>query len=103
MFDLNANTMVLMLNVFVFLLFGVDKLWAKKKKMRIPEAVLLTLSLFFGGVGAMFGMLVFNHKTSKIKFRVLVPVFAVINYYMFRNGFGLLRYVLSIILQFIPE
>ena len=37
----------------------------------------------FGGIGAMFGMVVFNHKTSKIKFRILIPIIAILNYLLF--------------------
>ena len=32
-----------------------------------------------GGIGAMFGMVLFNHKTSKTKFRLLVPLYAVLS------------------------
>ena len=32
------------------------------------------VSFAFGGFGAVFGMVLFNHKTSKLKFRIFVPL-----------------------------
>lgn len=66
-------------NIFVMLVFGVDKLLAKMKKWRISEQVLLLLTFLFGGMGALFGMVLFNHKTRKGKFRFGVPVIVVLN------------------------
>ena len=51
----------------------------KKGSRRIQESVLLGLAVIFGGVGAMFGMVAFNHKTSKPLFRFVVPVAVVVN------------------------
>jgi uncharacterized membrane protein YsdA (DUF1294 family) len=48
-----------------FLLFGYDKFQAKRNGWRIPERVLLGLTLFGGGIGGLAGMLVFRHKTRK--------------------------------------
>ena len=70
---------VLLWNFLVFIVYGMDKLKAVKKLTRLPEWMLLFFALLFGGIGAMFGMVVFNHKTSKIKFRILVPLCAVLN------------------------
>lgn len=53
------------LNFVNFLLFGYDKFQAKREGWRIPEKVLLGLSLFGGGLGGLAGMLVFRHKTRK--------------------------------------
>ena len=66
-------------NVFVMLVFGVDKLLAKMKKWRVSEQTLILLAFLFGGFGALFGMVLFNHKTSKTKFRFGVPVIVVLN------------------------
>ena len=60
------------------LTYGIDKIKAKRGTRRISEASLLLIAFLFGGLGAMFGMILFNHKTSKIKFRVLVPLAVVI-------------------------
>ena len=53
------------LNFLNFLLFGYDKFQAKRGGWRIPEKVLLGLTLFGGGLGGLAGMLVFRHKTRK--------------------------------------
>ncbi|MBO5066573.1 MAG: DUF1294 domain-containing protein [Clostridia bacterium] len=66
-------------NIFVMLVFGMDKLLARMKKWRISEQVLLLLAFLFGGIGALFGMVLFNHKTRKTKFRFGVPVIVVFN------------------------
>ena len=63
-------------NVVALLIFGVDKLQSKKRGWRIPESRLLLIA-FFGPFGAYAGMLLFRHKTRKIKF-LLVPIFLLI-------------------------
>lgn len=71
------NTLYIVLliwNTAVMLTYATDKLLARKKKRRIKEATLILISFLFGGAGAIFGMVVFNHKTSKMKFRLLVPL-----------------------------
>ncbi len=74
--------MVILWNMLVFFLYGIDKLKAKNKLIRIPEGILIIFAFLFGGIGAMFGMVVFNHKTSKMKFRILVPLSVVLNVIM---------------------
>ena len=71
--------LIIIWNTLVFILYGLDKIKAKNKMLRIPESILLLFSFLFGGIGAMFGMVIFNHKTSKMKFRVLVPISVVLN------------------------
>ena len=56
------------------LIYGFDKSRAIRGGRRIREATLILCAFIFGGAGAMFGMVLFNHKTSKTKFRVLVPL-----------------------------
>ena len=51
-------------NVFTFLLYGLDKLKAQRGKWRIPERTLLLFTWLLGGVGAFAGMRVFRHKTK---------------------------------------
>ena len=55
-------------NILLFILMGLDKSFAVKKKRRISEKTLLTISLFSGSLGGIIGMLVFRHKTKKNKF-----------------------------------
>ena len=51
-----------------FLLYGIDKLKAKQGAYRISERVLLIFSFFGGAIGALFGMLLFRHKTRHFYF-----------------------------------
>lgn len=75
--EMNVNTyltVLLIWNIIVMLTYGTDKIKAKRGSRRISEASLLLITFIFGGLGAMFGMVLFNHKTSKLKFRILVPI-----------------------------
>ncbi len=68
---------ILLTELAVFIIYGVDKLKAKKGSFRIPEATLIIAALF-GPVGAFLGMHIWHHKTRKPKFFITVPVFLVI-------------------------
>ena len=70
------------LNFINFLLFGYDKFQAKQGGWRIPERVLLGLTLFGGGIGALAGMLVFRHKTRKNIFWVAAFLGIVLSIYL---------------------
>ena len=69
---------LLVWNIVVMLLYGTDKILAKAHRRRISEFSLLLSAFLLGGAGAMFGMVFFNHKTSKLKFRIFVPVAAIV-------------------------
>lgn len=66
-------------NIIVTLLYGMDKGRARKKVWRISEGSLIISAFLFASVGAMLGMILFNHKTSKMKFRLLIPLAFVVN------------------------
>ncbi len=59
-----AALCLLGVNLLTFLNYGLDKLLAVKRRRRIPEATLLTLSFLAGSVGAMLSMALFHHKTD---------------------------------------
>ena len=88
---MNIYIPLLLWNILTMLVYGTDKLFARKGMRRISEKTLLSLAFLMSGVGAIFGMVVFNHKTSKIRFRFLVPVFVVVNVLAL---FGVIEYVL---------
>lgn len=73
-----VTIIVLIINIVAFAAFGIDKLKAKKKQWRIPEAVLLLLAFLGGSVGSLAGMYLFHHKTKHKKFTILVPVFLIL-------------------------
>lgn len=75
---LPVGVLLLLWNVAVFLLYGLDKRKAKKGAWRIPEATLLTTAALFGGLGALLGMQVLRHKTKHTRFRILVPLFLLV-------------------------
>lgn len=62
------------INVVTFFMYGIDKVKAKKSKMRIRETALLGLALLGGSIGAWFGMKIWHHKTLHKKFRFGVPL-----------------------------
>jgi uncharacterized membrane protein YsdA (DUF1294 family) len=68
--------LIAIINSFALMVFGIDKLKSKKGGWRVPESRLLLIA-FFGPFGAYAGMLLFRHKTRKIKF-LLVPIFLLI-------------------------
>lgn len=64
---------LLAINVLTFVVYGVDKLKAKKHRRRISEATLLWMAALGGAMGAMLGMRMWHHKTLHLKFRYGVP------------------------------
>ena len=66
-------TILLVVNFVSLVFFGLDKLWAMRGGVRIPESKLLLLA-FLGPFGAYLSMLLFRHKTRKPRF-LLVPLF----------------------------
>jgi uncharacterized membrane protein YsdA (DUF1294 family) len=65
------------LNSSAFFLFAHDKRKAKGNAWRTPENLLLLVAAT-GPFGAYGSMLIFRHKTRKLKF-YLVPVFLIIH------------------------
>lgn len=66
-------------NIIVCLVYGIDKLKAKHDHWRVPEKVLILMALFLGGLGAEFGMLLFHHKTKHKLFTIGVPICIILN------------------------
>jgi uncharacterized membrane protein YsdA (DUF1294 family) len=66
-------------NAITFLLFGVDKLQARRGGRRIRERTLLTWLFLSGVAGAWFAMSLFRHKTVKAPFRRFAILWTVLN------------------------
>lgn len=64
-----------MMSVITFALFAWDKHLAYVQNTRVPEMVLLLLSLLGGAFGGLCAMILFHHKTLHKKFTICVPVF----------------------------
>ena len=64
---------LLFINIITFMMYGIDKLKAKKGKWRISEATLLMMAIVGGSIGAWAGMRIWHHKTMHKKFQYGIP------------------------------
>ena len=71
---------LIFINVFTFLIFGIDKYRAIKNMYRIKEKTLFGLSLIGGSIGAYIGMKTFRHKTLKNSFKYGIPFLIIIDF-----------------------
>jgi uncharacterized membrane protein YsdA (DUF1294 family) len=69
---------ILVLNLIGYALMGIDKLRAKKRGFRIPEATLFVVAIIGGSIGTILGMIVFKHKTRKWYFTYGLPVILIL-------------------------
>ena len=76
-------SIIFIMNLISFTIFYIDKRKAIKGKNRISENSLL--------LSAFLSMQIFRHKTTKLKFRILVPLFFVMKvlilYYLYKYMF----------------
>ena len=81
---------ILGINAITFIIYGIDKLKAKKGKWRILESTLLLLAIIGGSIGAWFGIKVWHHKTLHKKFKYGIPLIVIthiaITVYIFREN-----------------
>lgn len=62
---------VLALSAITFIVYAIDKILAKNDAWRVPEKVLLGLSLLGGAIGGLIAMLLVRHKTKHWYFYAL--------------------------------
>ena len=55
-------------NLWTFILFGLDKIRAEEGTWRVSEGTLLAWAFFGGSIGAYAGRALFRHKTRKQPF-----------------------------------
>ena len=72
-------SIIVIWNLIVFVLYGLDKYNSKGEGRRISERTLLITAFLFGGLGAFSGMHLFHHKTKHTKFIILIPVSIFVN------------------------
>ena len=66
----------LAINIVLFVVMGVDKYRAIRRRWRIPETTLFILALVGGACGGTVGMYSFRHKTKHWYFAVFFPLLA---------------------------
>ena len=69
---------LILVNIVTFIVYGIDKLKARKSLWRIREVALLMLAVLGGSIGAWLGMKVWHHKTLHKKFRYGIPAIIII-------------------------
>ena len=69
---------LLLVNLWAFVLMGIDKRRARKDLRRIKERTLFLPVLLGCGVGGILGMKVFHHKTKHWYFRFGFPVILIL-------------------------
>jgi len=75
----NYLTLLVIWNVIVFIMYGIDKWCAVNDKWRISEKTLIGSAFLMGAVGAILGMKTFRHKTKKKMFQALIGIAFMIN------------------------
>lgn len=69
----------LLVNVLTLVIYGLDKMAARKAWRRVPESTLLMFGLVGGWPGAILGQQLFRHKTQKQPFKIYFIVTVVLN------------------------
>ena len=64
----------LLVNLLGFYAMYNDKLRAKKRAFRIPEATLFAIAIIGGAIGCIAGMYTFRHKTKHWRFVYGLPL-----------------------------
>jgi len=62
---------LLIWNLLVFMIYGIDKSKVKRGAWRIPEKYLLSFAFLCGGFGAWLAGVTFHHKTRKWYFKTV--------------------------------
>ena len=62
---------ILIWNLLVFMIYGIDKSKARKGAWRIQEKYLLSFAFLCGGFGAWLAGVTFHHKTRKWYFKTV--------------------------------
>ena len=65
---------LLILNIFGFILVSLDKYKAKTRLWREPERTYFLLSILGGSIGVYIGLFFFNHKTRHWYFMTIIPL-----------------------------
>ena len=69
---------IILVNLLGFYAMYTDKLRAKKRAFRIPEATLFTIAVIGGSIGSIAGMHTFRHKTKHWYFVYGMPMILIL-------------------------
>jgi len=72
--NLIFNIYFFIVNIISFVIYFIDKKLAIKHRYRIPERILIMLSIIGGSIGSLLSMMFFHHKTKHMKFIILNPI-----------------------------
>ena len=67
-----------LINLITFIIYGLDKRKAKKRKLRYSESFLIGLAVLGGSVGAIIAVYFFRHKTKHKKFTIGLTLILII-------------------------
>ena len=68
----------LLVNLLGFYAMYTDKLRAKKRAFRVPEATLFAIAIIGGSIGCILGMYTFRHKTKHWHFVYGMPIILIL-------------------------
>ncbi len=69
---------IIFINIVSALLFIYDKVCAIKRRYRVKENILILFVVLGGAISSCFVMYFIRHKTTKIKFIIIVPLFFIL-------------------------
>jgi uncharacterized membrane protein YsdA (DUF1294 family) len=84
----NAVAVVALVNIWTFILFGLDKIRAQAGSWRVSEGTLLIWAFLGGTIGAYAGRAAFRHKTRKQPFSSHLHQTAILQLIMLACGGG---------------
>lgn len=72
-------TWFLLASMLTLIIYGVDKMAARKAWYRVPESTLLIFGFVGGWPGAILGQQIFRHKTQKQPFKTWFIISVIVN------------------------
>ncbi len=69
----------LLVNILTLVIYGVDKMAARKAWRRVPEVTLLVFGGVGGWAGAIVGQQLFRHKTQKQPFKTYFIISVIVS------------------------
>lgn len=80
---------LMLINLWGFIVMGVDKWKSSRKKWRVPERNIFIMAFIGGALGVLLGMKAFHHKTLHKKFKIGIPALLVLNIIIIVGAFYL--------------